>query len=46
MIARPLSLALCLAAGAAFLPASQAWADAIDGDWCINDGRHFSIRGS
>ena len=46
MTARPLSLALCLAAGAAFLPAGQAWADAIDGDWCFTDGRSFSIRGS
>ena len=32
------SLALALLAGPAF-------ADAIDGDWCHSDGRHFSIRG-
>ncbi len=25
--------------------ASGALADAIDGDWCFADGRHFSIRG-
>ncbi len=25
--------------------ASPALADAIDGNWCHNDGRHFSIRG-
>jgi hypothetical protein len=25
--------------------AAPAWADAIDGDWCSADGRHFSIRG-
>lgn len=39
---RPVSmvLAACFAALAA-----PAWADAIDGDWCAGDGRHFSIRG-
>ena len=25
--------------------ATSALADAIDGDWCHSDGRHFSIRG-
>jgi hypothetical protein len=25
--------------------AAPAFADAIDGDWCHNDGRRFSIRG-
>jgi hypothetical protein len=25
--------------------AKPALADAIDGNWCYNDGRHFSIRG-
>jgi len=25
--------------------AAPAFADAIDGDWCHSDGRHFSIRG-
>lgn len=32
------ALTLALAAG-------PALADAIDGDWCQSDGRHFSIRG-
>jgi hypothetical protein len=45
MTARALSLVLGLAAAAALLPAGRAWADAIDGDWCFTDGRHFSIRG-
>lgn len=27
------------------LTASAAFADAIDGNWCHNDGRRFSIRG-
>ena len=45
MTARTFSLALVLAAVAALLPADRAWADAIDGDWCFTDGRHFSIRG-
>ena len=27
------------------LPASRAWADAIDGEWCYPDGRHMSIQG-
>ena len=27
------------------LSAAPAFADAIDGDWCHNDGRRFSIRG-
>lgn len=26
--------------------ASHAFADAIDGNWCHNDGRRFTIRGS
>lgn len=34
------SVALVLAAGG-----TSALADAIDGDWCQSDGRHFSIRG-
>jgi hypothetical protein len=46
MTARTFSLALVLAAVAALVPADRAWADAIDGDWCFTDGRHFSIRGS
>jgi hypothetical protein len=28
------------------LPASQAWADAIDGDWCAVDGRRMAIHGA
>lgn len=30
---------------ALMLLASPAFADAIDGNWCHNDGRRFSIRG-
>jgi|AACY02.16.fsa_nt_gi Ribonucleotide reductase, alpha subunit len=30
---------------AAFLPASQARADAIDGNWCFTNGRTMSIDG-
>jgi len=36
--------AIGLVAGATF-GASAAVADVIDGNWCYNDGRHFSIRG-
>ena len=36
------SAALLALAGAA----TPAIADAIDGDWCSSDGRHFSIRGA
>ena len=32
------------AIGLIFL-AGPAWADSIDGNWCHNDGRRFSIRG-
>jgi hypothetical protein len=35
----------CGAALAMALSATPALADAIDGDWCHSDGRHFSIRG-
>lgn len=38
---RFLVIATLLATGAA----GPAFADAIDGDWCFNDGRHFSIEG-
>jgi hypothetical protein len=34
-----------LAAIAASVLASPARADAIDGDWCADDGRNFAIRG-
>ena len=34
------SLALLL-----LLPAAAALADAIDGEWCHTDGRHFTING-
>jgi hypothetical protein len=38
--------AIIVVAAAAFASlAAPAWADAIDGDWCANDGRRFSIRG-
>lgn len=30
---------------ALFPPVAPAMADAIDGDWCFSDGRHFSIDG-
>jgi hypothetical protein len=33
-----------LALGLAML-AAPAFADAIDGNWCHSDGRHFTIRG-
>lgn len=38
---------LMIGAGAllALLPQS-AWADAIDGDWCSTQGKHFTIDGS
>jgi hypothetical protein len=36
--------AFVAALGLAML-AGPAFADAIDGNWCYNDGRHFSIRG-
>ena len=35
-----------LGALALTLVASSALADAIDGNWCHNDGRRFSIQGS
>lgn len=35
-----------MAAFALALLVEPAWADAIDGNWCHDDGRHFSIRGS
>jgi hypothetical protein len=36
-----------IAAGALLLLAPQsAWADAIDGDWCSTQGKHFTIDGS
>lgn len=44
--ASTLRLAIVAIVAACFtLFAIPAWADAIDGDWCANDGRHFSIRG-
>jgi hypothetical protein len=38
-------LKTCGATLALALSAAPALADAIDGDWCHSDGRHFSIRG-
>ena len=38
-------LKICAAALALAATAVPARADAIDGDWCQSDGRHFSIRG-
>ncbi len=44
--ARASRLAWTIFAAAAFLSLTvPARADAIDGDWCAADGRHFSIRG-
>ncbi len=40
--------ALGIVAGTTFAglaAASPALADAIDGDWCASEGRHFTIRG-
>lgn len=34
------------ALGAVMGLACPAFADAIDGNWCHSDGRHFTIRGS
>jgi len=43
---RLLHLCAVLAAAATVaIAATPARADAIDGDWCHSDGRHFSIRG-
>jgi hypothetical protein len=42
MTARPITIGAAL--GLALL-AGPALADAIDGNWCHSDGRHFSIRG-
>ena len=36
---------IIFAAFGVMLLAGPAFADAIDGDWCHGDGRHFSIRG-
>jgi hypothetical protein len=37
---------IILMAAASFIPfAAPARADAIDGDWCAKDGRHFFIQG-
>ncbi len=36
---------ILIAAFALTMLASPAFADAIDGNWCHSDGRHFSIRG-
>ena len=36
---------LLLAAFLGLGTAAPALADAIDGDWCATDGRHFSIKG-
>jgi hypothetical protein len=45
MIAR-LRFAGFIAVAATILSwAPGAWADKIDGDWCFDDGRHFSIDG-
>ena len=38
-------LKMCSAALLLAAAATPAFADAIDGDWCHSDGRHFAIRG-
>jgi len=39
-------VAIIVIAAASFIPLSApARADAIDGDWCATDGRHFFIQG-
>jgi hypothetical protein len=43
MTAKSIVLPLAAVVGACL--AAPAFADAIDGDWCAADGRHFSIRG-
>ena len=43
-IARRLTIATLFALGLA-LPATSVRADAIDGHWCAEDGRHLSIAG-
>jgi hypothetical protein len=44
-MAKGLGLAMLAAAAALATLAAPARADAIDGDWCADDGRHLSIRG-
>lgn len=44
-VSTPLSMPSLLLAAALLLPAGTARADAIDGEWCFTDGRHFSING-
>ena len=43
-VTRPLALAALLGSGL-ILSAGPAQADAIDGHWCAEDGRHLSISG-
>jgi len=45
MIARLRFTGLITIGAAILLGAPGAWADKIDGDWCFDDGRHFSIDG-
>jgi len=45
-LSSPLRVASIVLAAASFIPlAAPARADAIDGDWCAKDGRHFFIQG-
>ncbi|MFN3657863.1 MAG: hypothetical protein ACK4UO_11465 [Pseudolabrys sp.] len=39
------AIMLSLAAAGVLLTAAPALADAIDGNWCHDDGRRFTIRG-
>ena len=42
---RIVAIVLIAAVAVAFLPASPAQADAIDGNWCFTDGRSMTIDG-
>ena len=43
---KTLGVGLSLMALAIMAPAENAWADAIDGNWCFADGRRLIIEGS
>lgn len=45
MAGRFVNAAIALLTTASLAPVGTAWADAIDGEWCFDDGRRLSIRG-
>ena len=45
MTSRMLIPLMGLAIAAMLVPIGQAWADAIDGEWCVSDGRYMTIDG-